>query len=450
MTRFRRRARTAPDPDATVLRRVATRLALLTVGLLLALLVGIVLAVYLTTRTLMLGSLQDTVRSEAQHQVSSLKEALHSDEGSPRRQGTAEIESGSSGVIISFADRTLTVLGSTDSRFRASLPDRAGAAGAVKQGMPRFSTVAPGADHYMIYTLPVRVQGQVVGVVQATTSMQQYDQDMRTVLEVLLLVGGVSLLALAAIAALVVGRALVPIRRSLRRQRDFVADAAHELRTPLTILHSSVELGLASDQPDEQGEALTQALVESRHLARLIDDLSLLARADSGALTLDMQPVELGQLVSETVNGVEMLAEDRGVRLQTAASGVIRVLGDRGRLRQLLVIVLDNALKHTPPGGTIGVALSEVSGKARLQVRDTGLGIEAQDLPHLFDRLYRAKRDRGTDGGGLGLAIARWIVEAHGGSIAATNAIPHGAVFTITLPLLVLAHRSHLAPITSA
>jgi len=438
--------RTAPDPDAAALRLVATRLALLTVGLLLALLVGIVVAVYLPTRALMLGSLRDTVRNEAQRQVGHLKEAIHTDEGSPQERGATELESGSGGVIITFADRTLTVLGSTTTQFRTSLADRAGTADAIGQGAPRFSTAARGAEHYLLYTLPIQDGGHVVGVIQTAVSTRQYEQDMRTVLEVLLAVGGFGLLALAGIASLVVGRALVPIRRSLRRQRDFMADVAHELRTPLTILHSSVELGLATNRQDEQEDALTQALVESRHLARLIDDLSLLARSDSGALALDMQPVALDALVGETVNGVEMLAEDQGVRLQTVVDGTIRVLGDRGRLRQLLVIVLDNALKHTPSGGTVRVALAEVGGRAQLLIQDSGPGIEPQDLPRLFDRLYRAKRDRGTDGGGLGLAIARWIVEAHGGSIAAANALPHGAVFTVTLPLLAQAHRSHHAP----
>jgi two-component system, OmpR family, sensor histidine kinase CiaH len=441
MPGLRRSVHTAPDPDATALRRVATRLALLTVGLMLALLVGIVVTVYLTTHALMLGSLQDTVRTEAQRQVSHLKEALRTDDGNTQEDGAIEIESGSSGVIISFADRNLKVLGSSSTQFRGVLPDRASAAIVVKQAAPRFSSQPIGADSYLIYSVPVLEQGHVEGVVQATSSMRQYDDDMRAVLLVLLSVGGVSLLALAAIATLVVGRALVPIRRSLQRQRDFVADAAHELRTPLTILHSAVELGLAANSPEDQEDALTQALVESRHLARLIGDLSLLARADSGALALDTQPVELSQLVSETVNGVEMLAEDQGVRLDTHMIGDVRVLGDPGRLRQLLVIVLDNALKHTPPGGAIRVALAEVGGKAQLQVQDTGPGIEPQDLPRLFDRLYRAKRDRGTDGGGLGLAIARWIAEAHGGRIVAANASPHGAVFTVTLPILAPAHH---------
>ena len=444
MPRLRHGERTAPDPDVAALRRVAVRLALLTAGLLLALLVGIVVAVYVTTQALMLGSLQDTVRNEAKRQVSTLQEALRTDDGSQQDQAKLEIESVTSGVAISVADRTLSFLGSNATPFGSKLPDPLAAAKAVQNGLPHFSTASHGAERYLLYTLPVQTHGRVMGVIQAATSMHQYEHNMRAILSALLVVGGFGLLALAAIAALVVGRALAPIRRSLQRQRDFVADAAHELRTPLTILHSAVELGLAANRPEEQEDALTQALVESRHLARLIDDLSLLARADSGALALDMQPVELEKLVSETLNGVEMLAEDQGVRLQISVDTPIRVLGDRVRLRQLLVIVLDNALKHTPSGGAISVVVSEAHNKARLQIQDTGPGIETQDLPRLFDRLYRSKRDRGIDGGGLGLAIAWWIVQAHGGTIAAANAAPHGALFTITLPLLVRAHRSQV------
>jgi signal transduction histidine kinase len=425
---------------------VAVRLAALTVGLLLILLAGIVVAVYVTAHSLTLGSLQDLVRSGAQHQVSHLREALQSESG----DGSAapEVEGESSGVAISFATNRLTFLGGSAAQFGASLPDRAAAADAVRHGATQFSQVRVGADSYVIYTLPVRDTGRVVGVIQAAASTRQYDQGMRDLLEVLLAVGTLGLLASAAIATLVTRRALAPIRISMRRQRDFVADAAHELRTPLTILHSAVEIGLSSDTSSEQEDALSQALVESRHLARLIDDLSLLARADSGALALDMQPVDLEKLVSETLNGVEMLAEDQGVRLETSVNGAVRVLGDRGRLRQLLVIVLDNALKHTPSGGAISVIVTEANGKARLRIQDTGPGIEPRDLPRLFDRFYRAKGDRGMDGGGLGLAIARWIVEAHGGSIEAANAAPHGALFSISLPLLVQAHHSPLAPLT--
>jgi signal transduction histidine kinase len=426
----------ASDPDAVALRRVATRLAMLTAGLLLALLIGIVVAVYLTAQALMLGSLQDAVRQEARIQVSHLREAIAPEGGDQQDQTAPEIEMGLSGVAVSFGDRNLMWLGSDTTQFGKVLPDRASAATAIRQETPRYSTVERGTVRYLIYSLPVQSKGRVIGVVQSSASMRQYDQNIRTVLQVLLSVGGAALLALAGIATLVVRRALVPIRRSLRRQRDFVADAAHELRTPLTILHSAVELGLATPTPDEQQDALSQALVESRHLARLIDDLSLLARADSGALTLDMQPIDLESLVHETVNGVELLAEDQGLQLQTLVQGSTSVLGDRGRLRQLLVIMLDNALKHTPPDGSISIRVAEVSGRARLQVQDTGSGIDPQDLPYLFNHLYRAKRDRGTEGGGLGLAIARWIVDAHGGTITAANAIPHGAVFTVTLPLL--------------
>jgi signal transduction histidine kinase len=227
---------------------------------------------------------------------------------------------------------------------------------------------------------------------------------------------------------------LQPIRLSLQRQRDFVADAAHELRTPLTIMRGAAELGLTTSSPLEQQAALEQTLVQTGHLTRLVEDLSLLARSDSGAVSVERAPVDLDHLVAETVEGVDILAEDRGVHLVRDVRGQARVLGDAVRLRQLLMILLDNALKHTPEGGTITVGVTSQGHRAQLQVRDTGSGIDPKDLPHLFDRFYRADKARSGDGTGLGLSIARWIAEVHGGQITAANG-EQGATFTVTLPL---------------
>jgi signal transduction histidine kinase len=152
-------------------------------------------------------------------------------------------------------------------------------------------------------------------------------------------------------------------------------------------------------------------------------------------LTLERQPLDLSRLAIQTAEGVEILAEEHDVRLRVEAPEETRVLGDAGRLRQLLLILLDNALKHTPAGGAITVRVERQGGRARLQVRDSGPGIDPHDLPHLFDRFYRADRARSGEGMGLGLSIGRWIAEAHGGAIAAANAPDHGALFTVTLPL---------------
>jgi signal transduction histidine kinase len=180
--------------------------------------------------------------------------------------------------------------------------------------------------------------------------------------------------------------------------------------------------------------ALEQTLSQSTHLARLVDSLSLLARADSGVVTMEREPVSVSELARSTVEGVEILAEERDVTLRLSAQPDVYVMGDTGRLRQLLLIMLDNALKHTPEKGMITVHVDRKGPRARIGVRDSGPGIDPKDLPHLFDRFYRADRARTSEGTGLGLAIGRWIAEAHGGQIMAANAQGGGALFVVTLP----------------
>ena len=144
-------------------------------------------------------------------------------------------------------------------------------------------------------------------------------------------------------------------------------------------------------------------------------------------------PLDLSRLVVETVAGVEVLAEDRGVRLVVETPGAVRVVGDAGRLRQALLILLDNALTYTPDDGSITVGAAR---RARAAAGgDSGPGIAPEDLPHLFERFYRADKARGSTGSGLGLSIGRWIAEAHGGRLTAANAPGRGALFTVTLPL---------------
>ena len=213
-----------------------------------------------------------------------------------------------------------------------------------------------------------------------------------------------------------------------------MADAAHELRTPLAIMRTATDLGLASENLADLQDALAQTQRQNSHLARLVDDLSLLARVDSGAIRLSLGVLDLAQLVSESADGVQMLAEDRGISMAVEAGQGIAVRGDADRLHQLLLILLDNALKYTSPGGSIVVSVQRHGGQVQLQVRDTGPGIDPHDMPYLFDRFYRADRARAAEGTGLGLSIGRWIAEAHGGHLQAANAPAGGAIFTFTLP----------------
>jgi signal transduction histidine kinase len=196
------------------------------------------------------------------------------------------------------------------------------------------------------------------------------------------------------------------------------------------------EVRLQEAATEDEQSALIQILAQNSHLTKLVDDLSLLARGDSQAVPIEKAPVELSSLITDLTDDVEPLAAEQGVRLITEAQGAVQVFGDALRLRQLLVILLDNALKYTPNGGEVRVRLQHDGRRAHLQVVDSGTGIDPEHLPRIFDRFYRGDAARKGEGAGLGLAIARWIVGAHSGQIQAGNRPEGGAVFTVTLPLM--------------
>jgi len=427
----------AVDPDAAALRGVRWRLAALTLGLVCALLVALGTIVYATTQHVLMDSLRTSVRERADSTANRLVHEFYGGGFISPGRLHAMVQGGGIGVLLVVADSNLVVQGSNGPDGPQTLADPVAAKQALQGTLssPYSSQAIDANGPYLVYTESViRDDSTVTAVVQTTLSEHQYMDSMGALLRILLLVSGVGLAISAAISALVVSRALQPIQRSLRRQRDFVADAAHELRTPLAIMRTSAELGLAHGGAESQ-TALEQTLAQGAHLTQLVDSLSLLARADSGVLTMARQPVDLGRLATETTEAIAILAEERDVRLQLRVAPGLWVLGDASRLRQLLLILLDNALKYTPDGGMIGVDAARNGKMVTLSVRDSGPGIDAADLPHLFDRFYRADRARSSEGMGLGLAIGRWLAEAHGGRIAAANAPEGGAVFTVSLPL---------------
>jgi signal transduction histidine kinase len=257
-------------------------------------------------------------------------------------------------------------------------------------------------------------------------------------LQVLLVVliggGALALLAALGLGWLYAERALVPIRDSLRRQREFAADASHELRTPLAVLRSSAEhLRRHRDAPVASvGTAVTDIELEVERMTALVDDLLLLARTDSGAVELTRAPVDLADVATDATGRLAGVAGDAGVRLLLDAEPVV-VDGDRARLEQLLGILLANAVRHSPRGTEVTVAVARDGRDARLAVLDRGHGIEPSDLPRVFDRFWRAPE--APDGGtGLGLAIAAWIAQHHGGSVEAANRPDGGARFEVRLP----------------
>jgi signal transduction histidine kinase len=225
---------------------------------------------------------------------------------------------------------------------------------------------------------------------------------------------------------------------AFRQVRQFSADASHELQTPLTILKGEIEVALrAPRNPEEYQRVLTSALEECDRLVHLVDGLLLLARADAGVLRMDRQPVDLDQLVAEVFEHAHILAEPQAVKLCLGALAPLTIEGDAAHLRRLLLNLIDNGIKYTPPGGSVTLALGREVGWAVLRVSDTGIGLSPEEQGHIFQRFYRAANTplQHQEGAGLGLCIAQSIAEAHGGHLHVESAPGRGSTFTVLLPL---------------
>jgi two-component system phosphate regulon sensor histidine kinase PhoR len=228
------------------------------------------------------------------------------------------------------------------------------------------------------------------------------------------------------------------LTRAERASREFLSNVSHELRTPLSSVKLMLET-VAGSQDDEARELFVpQALSEIDRLASLVGRLMEQARTESGRLKLELAEVDLEEVARPILNSLEPQASRKGVHLQLVARRPVRVEADRGRLSQVLVNLIDNALRHTGEGGTVLVELDSQGNEALMRVRDTGEGIPYRDLPHIFESFYVADRSRARESGGagLGLAIVKGIVDAHGGSISAESALGSGTAITIRLPIM--------------
>ncbi|HET9684799.1 MAG TPA: HAMP domain-containing sensor histidine kinase [Gemmatimonadaceae bacterium] len=225
--------------------------------------------------------------------------------------------------------------------------------------------------------------------------------------------------------------------------RRFTADASHELKTPLTVLRADVERAMHPNAAGgEAMQALEEALHETTRMADLVDSLLTLARADEGRFDLHREPVEMAPLVRDVYETAVILGEEAGLEVGLSVLEPGTVDGDVRRLRQLFLNLITNAIKYTPRGGRVELSLSQRVGREiAFTVRDTGIGISAADVPHVFERFWRADRARSRaserGGFGLGLAISQWIAQAHGGRISVQSRLGRGSAFTVTLPLSV-------------
>lgn len=352
----------------------------------------------------------------------------------------------------------------------------------VSKGETVFETVTIAKGKIRLVTLPIFEKGRMVGIVQVGSPLEEIEEALGQLL-LILLVAVPSVLILAVVGGLfLANKALRPVdeitntarkigssgdlsqRIRLKRKVDdeigrlaatfnemiakveasfqqikqFTADASHELKTPLTILRGEIEVGLKRLRtPEEYQKILASNLEEVKHMSRMVEDLLTLARADMGALELKKEVVDLGGLVRGVWEEVRLWAEDKGVELSFQEDGEARVMGDRGRLRQLALNLIDNAIKYTPSGGKVELRVAKDGDEVTFSVTDTGEGIPPEDLQRIFERFYRVDkaRSRQRGGTGLGLSICKWIAEAHGGRISAESELGKGSKFHVSLPL---------------
>ncbi|HKE23449.1 MAG TPA: ATP-binding protein [Bryobacteraceae bacterium] len=232
---------------------------------------------------------------------------------------------------------------------------------------------------------------------------------------------------------------LARLASSVQRMKQFTADASHELRAPVSLIRTTAEVAVQRrDRPAaEYLQALDEILEESERTSQVVDNLMLLARADSGREVVEWAPADMESIVRSAIEQGEKLARNRALKFSSRLlQSPIEIQADADALRRALLILIDNAVKYTPEGGEVNIGLEAQDGFAVVSVADTGIGITEADMPHIFDRFWRADKARSREhgGAGLGLSIARWIVEQHGGSIEVQSKPGKGSLFCIRIP----------------
>jgi two-component system sensor histidine kinase CiaH len=230
---------------------------------------------------------------------------------------------------------------------------------------------------------------------------------------------------------------VIPIQKSWQQQRDFLADVSHELRTPLAVIRTNLDIVL--DNPEDTEEAkqkwLKNVKEETEYMANLVNSLLFLASSDARQLTFEKKLFNFNHVVTNSVQQFQPGAIAKGIVLKATAAKEIFLNGDEFRIKQVIEILLDNALRHTSEGGTINLSLSQTGKTVTLLVADTGEGIAAEHLDKIFDRFYQAEKSRSKGGAGLGLSIAKCIIENHQGSISVTSTLGSGTTFKVDLPV---------------
>ncbi|PFM64240.1 two-component sensor histidine kinase [Bacillus cereus] len=260
---------------------------------------------------------------------------------------------------------------------------------------------------------------------------------LRTLLLILIIGCGIGSLCAIGIGFFLAGRALIPIQKSWEKQQEFVSDASHELRTPLAVIQSKTDVLFQSPSATIEEKAMDISTIskECRRLSKLVANLLLLARSDSNQIEMDKKTFELDKLLEEIVDPYKEIASYQEKEMILKVERNISFIGDRERIHQMMVILLDNAMKYTNEGGHIQINCTQTSSSIRIRVKDNGIGVKEEDSPKLFDRFYQGDKARSaSEGAGLGLSIANWIVEKHYGKISVESKWGEGTCFEVIFP----------------
>jgi len=384
------------------------------------------------------------------------------------------------GVLVRLLDAHGTLLAETPA-FRALQVPVASVTQPL-QGTPWQGTVlSTGDQEVRLYSRTLTNAGKPMAVIQVGESLSTLHALLHQLVAALLVVGFLVLASCTVGSYWLAGRSFAPIQRlaetarkikggdlqqrvpvplvrdevqylavtlnemldsldqSFSRQRRFVADASHELRTPVAVIRNKAEVALLRPRcQDDYCTVLHSIHAETERLSHLISDLLALARGDEGQARFEREAVRLDQLVEAVAATADGLAYEHGIRLSVQVPQPVTLIGDEARLIQVIMNLLDNAIRYTNAGGQVQVSLQATPQTVQLVVRDTGIGIASEHVPHLFERFYRAdpsRRRTGGSGTGLGLAIVEWIVRMHDGSVVVSSQVGQGSCFTVTLPL---------------
>ena len=449
------------------------------VGWYVVLLAGVLLlfsgGVYLAVQRLLIESFDEVL----EHQAELVAQAIDVEDGAPVFAREILLPDLSDNEHFTRLYRTDQTLSSNDMAVAEQVPELPAAVANALQGQRSLMQIQLRTGALRIATFPVVHKGSIAGALQVGVALNDIDDTLRTLLQVLLGLAPATLLAASGGGVFLANRALAPIDQITRtaqrisaenlsgrigmqgpddevgrlartfdsmlagleaafaRQRQFTADASHELRTPLTAIIGQIDVAIGWPESAESYRATLLAVREQAHrLARLANDLLLLARADAHPTTRAIELIDLGNLLPAIITQVEPLAAARNQTMTIAPFPPLRVQGNEDQLIRLLMNLLDNAIRYTPPTGNITLACTSDHESIVLRVSDTGPGIAPEHVPRLFDRFYRAERgrSRAQGGSGLGLAIAQSIAQAHGGRITVESIVGQGSTFAVRLP----------------